>query len=43
MPNKEVIPVRKDTPGDGLNRQIAMLVISTKIDNAGTNRLTLRS
>ena len=42
-PNNEVRPVRKDTTGDGLNKQIEMLVIRTKIESAGTNRLILRS
>ena len=42
-PNKEVIPVRKENPGNGLNKQIKMLVMRTKTDNAGTNLLILRS
>ena len=42
-PNNDANPVFSDVPGDGLNKQIAMLVISTKTDSAGTSRLILRS
>ena len=35
--------VPKDSPGDLLNKQIAMLVISAKTESAGTSRLILRS
>mgnify|MGYP004296416407 CR=1 FL=1 len=42
-PNKDVKPVFKEIPGDGLNKQIAMLMNSIKTDNAGTNRLILLS
>ena len=34
-PNNELRPVFKVVPTLGLNKQIAILVISTKIDNAG--------
>ena len=33
----------KEKIGSGLNKQIAILVIRTKTDNAGTSRFTLRS
>ena len=36
-------PVIKEIPGYGLNKQIVKLVIKTKIESAGTNRLILRS
>ena len=42
-PNKEVMPVRKENIGFLLNKQIAILVIRTKTDNAGNNRLILLS
>ena len=42
-PNKELKPVRKDTIGSGLNKQIEIPIINTKKESAGTNLLILRS
>ena len=42
-PNKEAKPVIKEIPGSGLNKQIAMLIINTKTESDGTNRLILLS
>ena len=42
-PNKEVRPVRKEKSVSGLNKQIAMLIINTNTESAGTNLLILRS
>ena len=42
-PNNDVRPVTRGMPGSGLNKQIAILVIRTKTDNAGINLFTLRS
>ena len=42
-PNNDVIPVRKDKIGSGLNKQIAILVIRTKAESAGTNLFNRRS
>ena len=42
-PNNEVRPVLKEIPGFGLNKQIAMLIINTYTESAGTNLLILRS
>ena len=40
-PNKEVKPVTNVLLGSGLNKQIAILEITTKTDNAGNNRFIL--
>ena len=42
-PNNDVRPVRKDKVGIGMNKQIAMLIINTNTESAGTNLLILRS
>ena len=42
-PNNDVRPVSKDVPGYGLKKQIAILVMKTKTERAGTNLLILRS
>ena len=42
-PNNEVIPVFNDNIGCGLNKQIAILVVRTKNESAGTNRFILLS
>ena len=41
--NNDQRPVLKDKIGFGLNKQIAMLIISIKTNSAGTNRLILLS
>ena len=42
-PNKDDMPVFKFVPDSGLNKQIVILVISTKIESAGNNLLILLS
>ena len=41
--SSDVRPVLIEKLGFGLNKQIVMLIIITKIESAGTNRLILRS
>ncbi len=42
-PNKDVRPVLREIIGFGLNKQIAMLIIKTNTEIAGTKRLILLS